>query len=89
MKFRGVGGEVAGARVAPHWGAWIEMSGWISVPLKRSVAPHWGAWIEISRASCPSSSPPVAPHWGAWIEISVETTQIYVAMRRTPLGCVD
>ncbi len=34
-------------RVAPHWGAWIEI---VRVPARvcdSRVAPHWGAWIEI------------------------------------------
>ena len=40
--------------VAPHWGAWIEITASdrnVAVP---SVAPHWGAWIEIV------SNPPTA-----------------------------
>ena len=56
------------AEVAPHVGAWIEMS---SVTLIAAGAPSpltWGrglkcaAYISDSRAS-------VAPHVGAWIEI--------------------
>ena len=33
--------------VAPHWGAWIEITrpGWLR-PMGY-VAPHWGVWIEI------------------------------------------
>ena len=33
--------------VAPHWGAWIEITGRIPAINDRNVAPHWGAWIEI------------------------------------------
>ena len=33
--------------VAPHWGAWIEITTVASRALRRLVAPHWGAWIEI------------------------------------------
>ena len=33
--------------VAPHWGAWIEMTATCRKPACRAVAPHWGAWIEI------------------------------------------
>ena len=57
-------------KVAPHWGAWIE----ISAPCKQRlyaqrVAPHWGAWIEIPLSGLRPRSSRVAPHWGAWIEI--------------------
>ena len=33
--------------VAPHWGAWIEISSLIFGTVQIVVAPHWGAWIEI------------------------------------------
>ena len=33
--------------VAPHWGAWIEISIIFRHWTRRIVAPHWGAWIEI------------------------------------------
>ena len=33
--------------VAPHMGAWIEMSEIFSPSHDTSVAPHMGAWIEI------------------------------------------
>ena len=36
------------SRVAPHWGAWIEIQ-MLNIALSRfKVAPHWGAWIEIT-----------------------------------------
>ena len=36
------------AIVAPHWGAWIEISALFGVFIScATVAPHWGAWIEI------------------------------------------
>ena len=35
------------ACVAPHAGAWIEISGWAAIGMWRAVAPHAGAWIEI------------------------------------------
>ena len=35
-------------KVAPHWGAWIEIQ-MLNIALSRfKVAPHWGAWIEIT-----------------------------------------
>ena len=34
-------------RVAPHWGAWIEMNWRLWCRRRTAVAPHWGAWIEI------------------------------------------
>ncbi len=40
-------------RVAPHWGAWIEITGRIPDINDRNVAPHWGAWIEIRRLEVP------------------------------------
>ena len=56
--------------VAPHEGAWIEISfssgGYFGYP----VAPHEGAWIEILIVVLwPLNKPIVAPHEGAWIEI--------------------
>jgi len=33
--------------VAPHTGAWIEISLWSSAKAANCVAPHTGAWIEI------------------------------------------
>ena len=34
-------------RVAPHWGAWIEIHAMCFIISSLLVAPHWGAWIEI------------------------------------------
>ena len=34
-------------KVAPHVGAWIEISWATPVTLAKYVAPHVGAWIEI------------------------------------------
>ena len=34
-------------QVAPHWGAWIEISEPSPTSMTPKVAPHWGAWIEI------------------------------------------
>ena len=69
--------RAAPRRVAPHWGAWIEIQKDDAHGTQRYVAPHWGAWIEIP---WPCSTPPnrqVAPHWGAWIEIqTTRGTQI-------------
>ena len=37
--------------VAPHWGAWIEISMYVALSRTQDVAPHWGAWIEISSST--------------------------------------
>ena len=55
--------------VAPHAGAWIEMSVRPSRAHADSVAPHAGAWIEIRKQKEVNHMPEVAPHAGAWIEI--------------------
>ena len=36
------------AKVAPHWGAWIEILASQAMDTAQAVAPHWGAWIEIA-----------------------------------------
>ena len=62
--------------VAPHAGAWIEISSDFSIARSSSVAPHAGAWIEM-RLPLPSLlRHPVAPHAGAWIEICLNTAFI-------------
>ncbi len=63
--------------VAPHVGAWIEMSVPMCGHVMIDVAPHVGAWIEIlvAEARCRRAAW-VAPHVGAWIEIyRPETTR--------------
>ena len=37
---------MAGSRVAPHTGAWIETGGSRPSVIAIDVAPHTGAWIE-------------------------------------------
>ena len=64
--------------VAPHAGAWIEMSACYAPYLEqRHVAPHAGAWIEMPMLRAHEWDDTVAPHAGAWIEIVIgiiETT---------------
>ena len=55
--------------VAPHAGAWIEMTRARCLKATVSVAPHAGAWIEIFRSRPWHAPLQVAPHAGAWIEI--------------------
>ena len=55
--------------VAPHAGAWIEISRRSENTQGSPVAPHAGAWIEIRRFSQPQAATRVAPMRGAWIEI--------------------
>ncbi len=52
-----------GSYVAPHVGAWIEITkrGWNS--LDCSVAPHVGAWIEISEPIGEANLEPSHPTW--------------------------
>ena len=47
LKFSGAMEKVNGVQVAPHWGAWIEISSEAIMAAESEVAPHWGAWIEI------------------------------------------
>ena len=55
--------------VAPHVGAWIEITTNKQPIRQNPVAPHVGAWIEITTNKPPIRQNPVAPHVGAWIEI--------------------
>ena len=57
------------SRVAPHAGAWIEISRPAQTLAGLSVAPHAGAWIEIRPRAANHPHARVAPHAGAWIEI--------------------
>ena len=61
-----------GDKVAPHVGAWIEISCSKKQCTLPPVAPHVGAWIEISGYLVSYRYNRVAPHVGAWIEISYE-----------------
>ena len=47
MKFEEIRRRVAALRVAPHVGAWIEISPGSHTRSWQTVAPHVGAWIEI------------------------------------------
>ena len=76
-------------RVAPHWGAWIEITTITNPTGTSQVAPHWGAWIEILCGERQRECSRVAPHWGAWIEISYISVICSTIGCRTPLGCVD
>ena len=76
--------------VAPHAGAWIEMSCPHSCRSSSDVAPHAGAWIEIATLHCGVRAFGVAPHAGAWIEIISSATKEVISHEcRTPCGCVD
>ena len=60
-----------GLIVAPHVGAWIEISSDRVKCVLGRVAPHVGAWIEMYIFLLISDFEPVAPHVGAWIEIKM------------------
>ena len=47
MKLHGTESVVLGSAVAPHAGAWIEISLVSRADADSRVAPHAGAWIEI------------------------------------------
>ena len=61
---------VVPVRVAPHWGAWIEIGrcGSPAIAGRRSH-PTGVRGLKSPRASLPVAEMAVAPHWGAWIEI--------------------
>ncbi len=61
---------IAGQRVAPLAGAWIETITGACSPTFLAVAPLAGAWIETFWLSISPLSPQVAPLAGAWIETS-------------------
>ena len=62
----------AASFVAPHAGAWIEISRRSQDCCLQRVAPHAGAWIEMSPVCLPFMGFYVAPHAGAWIEIQIQ-----------------
>ena len=55
--------------VAPHVGAWIEITSSLKSMTGYGVAPHVGAWIEIGLRLDLDRVRDVAPHVGAWIEM--------------------
>ena len=59
-----------GLTVAPHVGAWIEITYGAWADIFFQVAPHVGAWIEITKSEEKRKNLAVAPHVGAWIEIT-------------------
>ena len=65
----GVQGSRRAAHVAPHAGAWIEITNIYSPSETYAVAPHAGAWIEICVPTFIVHFIRVAPHAGAWIEM--------------------
>ena len=75
--------------VAPHVGAWIEISALSLGAYANTVAPHVGAWIEIRDPTGNRRFWPVAPHVGAWIEIKKKKIFLNLWYSRTPCGCVD
>ena len=62
--------------VAPHAGAWIEMTLAYISSCRYMVAPHAGAWIEIVVfGDIYEMGWDVVPHAGAWIEIILSRTR--------------
>ena len=75
--------------VAPHAGAWIEISPEPSADPEGTVAPHAGAWIEIPLVNVKNLLFHVAPHAGAWIEMRLKDIILLGVSRRSPCGGVD
>ena len=75
--------------VAPHAGAWIEISIDTANLNRSAVAPLMGAWIEIEMVVRQTKMERVAPLVGAWIEIYSEITDKVTAWSRSPRGSVD
>ena len=60
-----------GLTVAPHVGAWIEITLLLRMLCVYLVAPHVGAWIQMIGQPRKMVWWWVAPHVGAWIEINI------------------
>ena len=75
--------------VAPHAGAWIEITKNGTKEDTFAVAPHAGAWIEISSSRYSRMKNSVAPHAGAWIEIIKMISVKSLRHCRSPCGSVD
>ena len=76
-------------RVAPHPGAWIEISAAPSRLRKRSVAPHPGAWIEIRLAATLIEVVRSHPTRVRGLKYTINKSGAPGSSRRTPPGCVD
>ncbi len=55
--------------VAPHVGAWIEISQLQLPPMATESHPTWVRGLKCKNRGNPSRPSGVAPHVGAWIEI--------------------
>ena len=75
--------------VAPHVGAWIEISKRRLSLRKFSSLPTWERGLKYSLAGTALLSPGVAPHVGAWIEISRGMATGLMRQSRSPRGSVD
>ena len=81
---------LAGNRVAPFTGAWIEIAlrAW-SITTAVQVAPFTGAWIEITIIFGGVKGIFVAPFTGAWIEMPASAPREWRAAGRSLHGSVD
>ena len=71
LKLASKANNLLSIEVAPHTGAWIEISISLDGVSESIVAPHTGAWIEIEFDNMLVVGGDVAPHTGAWIEIAI------------------
>ena len=75
--------------VAPHWGAWIEISHAEASASTWWVAPHWGAWIEMIATVVGSVGFPMSHPTGVRGLKYIGQNLTERQSGRTPLGCVD
>ena len=64
--------------VAPHWGAWIEITGTRRTIGVTASHPTGVRGLKYARCDRIVEGAAVAPHWGAWIEI--KTGRIVVVL---------
>ena len=55
--------------VAPHWGAWIEISPPNHANTAATSHPTGVRGLKLAQLVTQMDNVDVAPHWGAWIEI--------------------
>ena len=77
------------AKVAPHAGAWIEISVWPLRTVRWARRSPRGGVDRNEETAKKLLAPKVAPHAGAWIEISPIGVLVCPLYSRSPRGGVD
>ena len=80
--------DTSSENVAPHVGAWIEITSSLKSMTGYGVAPHVGAWIEISLLAAGFKAFRSHPTWVRGLKYSLSRSFSQL-LRRTPRGCVD